>query len=526
MQSLIVSPNYLSLPPRSIKDLKFTALSSSLIVVFNPRQAPQFSLGQRSSFRFGDLRRRKRGPVFKGCKGWSREEGNLALEAEILVFMKKSKKPNAFPTKKELLDAGREDLAEAVVKQGGWLSMGWNLNKVEEDSQDEIPVREIDSQAYLQKIERIYECKHATHSDASEVLQAGSLHTTTSSSCGLSELEGEEDSGIQGILKRLEKQRNFAFGVNLAKNSSTEEHVDKCDYPSPGNWRREDRANFEGSGRDVLSRNLDVSMLDNCNGKPTQKGGSSRNSPDEALCWRTWSIQRAASNAEFEVGEISFRKDQLQGGDVQKKDDDILAMPENVNGSVYRQKSITLKEVQTRLQELELELSSTLHSFRSNSKQVNSHKEGRASSHVWQELSDAWEFQENEIMKANDKLRSLRSKLVVLEGKMAFALFDSQKLMYERRKKVDSLLKAAEIIRTTCVVWPNPASEVLLAGSFDGWTSQRKMEISKTGIFSLWLKLYPGKYEIKFIIDGQWKVDPLRPTVNNNGYENNLLIIT
>ena len=32
--------------------------------------------------------------------------------------------------------------------------------------------------------------------------------------------------------------------------------------------------------------------------------------------------------------------------------------------------------------------------------------------------------------------------------------------------------------------------------------------------------------QIKFIVDGQWKVDPLRPIVKNNGYENNLLIIT
>ena len=32
--------------------------------------------------------------------------------------------------------------------------------------------------------------------------------------------------------------------------------------------------------------------------------------------------------------------------------------------------------------------------------------------------------------------------------------------------------------------------------------------------------------QIKFIVDGQWKTDPLRPIVNTSGYENNLLIIT
>lgn len=41
-------------------------------------------------------------------------------------------------------------------------------------------------------------------------------------------------------------------------------------------------------------------------------------------------------------------------------------------------------------------------------------------------LSDAWEFQEDEIMHAKNKLRSTRAKLAVLEGKMAMAI------MYEK----------------------------------------------------------------------------------------------
>lgn len=32
--------------------------------------------------------------------------------------------------------------------------------------------------------------------------------------------------------------------------------------------------------------------------------------------------------------------------------------------------------------------------------------------------------------------------------------------------------------------------------------------------------------QIKFIVDGEWRIDPLRPIVRNNGYENNVLIIT
>lgn len=98
--------------------------------------------------------------------------------------------------------------------------------------------------------------------------------------------------------------------------------------------------------------------------------------------------------------------------------------------------------------------------------------------------------------------------------------------MEEKQKKIDEAKRALSLLRTACIVWTNPASEVLLAGSFDGWTLQRRMERSSKGIFSLCLKLYPGRYEIKFIVDGTWRIDPLRPIVHSNGYENNLLIIT
>ena len=41
---------------------------------------------------------------------WDSEEGDLALEGEILEFMKESKNLEAFSSKKELVEAGRMDL--------------------------------------------------------------------------------------------------------------------------------------------------------------------------------------------------------------------------------------------------------------------------------------------------------------------------------------------------------------------------------------------------------------------------------
>ena len=50
---------------------------------------------------------------------WDSEGGDLALEAEILEFMKDLKNLNAFLSKKELAKAWRMDLVDAIANRGG-----------------------------------------------------------------------------------------------------------------------------------------------------------------------------------------------------------------------------------------------------------------------------------------------------------------------------------------------------------------------------------------------------------------------
>lgn len=53
------------------------------------------------------------------------------------------------------------------------------------------------------------------------------------------------------------------------------------------------------------------------------------------------------------------------------------------------------------------------------------------------------------------------------------------------------------------------ASRVLLTGSFNSWKeSGLPMRRSKDGIWTIGMKLDPGRYEYKFIVDGQWWTDP------------------
>lgn len=239
----------------------------------------------------------------------------------------------------------------------------------------------------------------------------------------------------------------------------------------------------------------------------------------ESGSWRSWSTQRAGvSNIDSKCFRINGIKNAEASDEPSGKRDDM---------DLKKLDEITHNQIRSRLQNLELELSTVLHSVRSNNAdEIMLQKNHESTSNEIQNLTDAWELQQNEIMNARDKLRSTRAKIAVFEGKRALALIEAQKIVEQKQRRVYDARRALRLLRSTSIVWPNSASEVLLSGSFDGWASKRKMEKSRRGIFSLGLQLYPGKYEIKFIVDGEWRIDPLRPTVKNNGFENNLLIVT
>ncbi|KAK9707292.1 hypothetical protein RND81_07G187200 [Saponaria officinalis] len=438
--------------------------------------------------------------VVSMCKRWE-SEGDSELELKVLEFMKNSKNPEMFPSKNDLVDAGRVDLVEAIVKRGGWMSMGWN------DDDNEVKIENGLVKSFDFGGEKCGEIDNDEGEMREVSMELDESHVSL-------ELEREDVSGIEGILHRLERQRNISFGINLGKNVNMAHGFDK---QSGGSSKDE-----EGSvGRNGLGVNGSVRSHSNTS-----------SSFLKADTWRAWSDQRAGySDKEFEAAEIDY------GGNPVKKTSDhlvgeIIAVTTDINGGLdltkdldSRVREISQTDIKSRLQHLKSELSSALGSLNSNATDLSKKVEEHSSEDL-RRLSDASEFQETEFMHTQHKLRSMRANLAVLEGKMALAMTDAQKILEEKQKRIDDAHVALQLLRTTCIVWPNSGSEVLLAGSFDGWATQWKMERSSTGIFTLWLKLYPGQYEIKFIVDGTWMVDPLRPIVNNNGFDNNLLIIS
>ena len=64
-----------------------------------------------------------------------------------------------------------------------------------------------------------------------------------------------------------------------------------------------------------------------------------------------------------------------------------------------------------------------------------------------------------------------------------------------------------------------PGKEVFLAGSFNNWQMTDKMTYrEKDGVYSRRLLLGPGKYQYKFVVDGEWRLDGSNSCFVPNGF--------
>ncbi|KAL2611767.1 hypothetical protein R1flu_023459 [Riccia fluitans] len=96
-----------------------------------------------------------------------------------------------------------------------------------------------------------------------------------------------------------------------------------------------------------------------------------------------------------------------------------------------------------------------------------------------------------------------------------------------------TLLKHLETIegvrsREVEMVYYGMAENVVVMGSFDNWSHGEAMSPETTGTFTKFtatLKLLPGRYEVKFMVDGEWRLSNFLPIIGEGVTMNNLLVV-
>ena len=82
--------------------------------------------------------------------------------------------------------------------------------------------------------------------------------------------------------------------------------------------------------------------------------------------------------------------------------------------------------------------------------------------------------------------------------------------------------------RITFRLEASEAKEASLAGDFNSWDVKKHvMKRDNKGRWTKIVTLSPGRYEYKFLVDGQWQTDPSNDEIvpNSFGTHNNILTV-
>ncbi|XP_024395839.2 uncharacterized protein [Physcomitrium patens] len=143
-----------------------------------------------------------------------------------------------------------------------------------------------------------------------------------------------------------------------------------------------------------------------------------------------------------------------------------------------------------------------------------------------------------EYRKASRELEETKAVLSLVRAKQSADMAQAKLMAVEKDLRLQAAEQAVDSLKLTQVDWWGEGSRVELAGSFNGWKSHFYLlpDLSSKALLMLpgtrspllWrteLWLYPGVYEIKFIVDGNWVIDDRREIVQGNLDENNLLYV-
>ncbi|WCJ34510.1 5'-AMP-activated protein kinase-related [Euphorbia peplus] len=142
---------------------------------------------------------------------------------------------------------------------------------------------------------------------------------------------------------------------------------------------------------------------------------------------------------------------------------------------------------------------------------------------------------ELELSHMKEQIEKEKISLSNLQMKTETEITKAQKFISEKEAELISAEEGLSGLVEVNIQFSGEGEIVEVAGSFNGWHHPIKMDplpsssnLDSTGsrksrVWSTMLWLYPGLYEIKFIVDGEWTVDEERESITKAGICNNIL---
>ncbi|XP_048127531.1 protein PTST homolog 3, chloroplastic [Rhodamnia argentea] len=140
---------------------------------------------------------------------------------------------------------------------------------------------------------------------------------------------------------------------------------------------------------------------------------------------------------------------------------------------------------------------------------------------------------ELELSRLKEQIEKEKLALEMLRTNAENEINKAQKIVSVKDAELQAAEESLSGLKEVQIEYSGNGDIVEVAGSFNGWHHPIKMDphssatatntIGKSRYWSTMLWLYPGTYEIKFIVDGEWRIDPQKESVTRGTICNNVL---
>lgn len=150
-------------------------------------------------------------------------------------------------------------------------------------------------------------------------------------------------------------------------------------------------------------------------------------------------------------------------------------------------------------------------------------------------IKSALRIREVDLVELSRELEETKAQLALVQAKAMAEVAQIKQMALEKEMRLKSADQALANLKKVEIEYWGEGGGVQLAGSFNGWQHFIAMEpdpnseIAKSDgsrgpmIWGTELWLYPGIYEIKFIVDGNWQIDQRREVMMQSTHQNNIL---
>ncbi|GAV58139.1 hypothetical protein CFOL_v3_01673 [Cephalotus follicularis] len=481
----------------------------------------------------------------KKSRGNRKSVSNVKLCSDIREFVSAVGLPeDHVPSFKELLEHGRNDLAYIVRRRGYKLIKELLANSTEKNFQGSDTAK----------------CLAEKH-------DAISNHEDNSRGQGEKAIDGLEDVSLSteaSIMENHTLSSSVDSGLNYGDDSS-------IPMQSSYNLAFEEKALHKLKGQDETANDMsdenplstEVLSLENYSGSSSVVEALNSN---DSSCTTT----NASVNLSLEEKVSKF----IQNGELDTIEDNVYGMLNDSGAKEHKGFIDSENEIESQPKILVKEQLEHVHSDGNAaltvnrslfpSKQItrpvtathhvrdnNSSAEGKVGADFDKELDIETSKRENqfeinnlkimlhqkelELSQLKEQIEKEKLALSVLLAKAETEINKAKKLISEKDAELSAAEESLSGLEEVQIQYCGDGEIVEVTGSFNGWHHRIKMDpqpstsvVDPIGsrpsrLWSSVLWLYPGVYEIKFIVDGHWKIDPQRESITRCHICNNIL---